>query len=151
MPFWIIFSLAIWFEDRRPIYYLQERVGKEGRVFKGIKFRSMIPEAERDLGPVQARENDPRNTKIGRIMRRTAMDELPQLINILKGDMSFVGPRALRPMEAEIDDNGQIRTIFQIPGFERRSSIKPGLTGFAQVFPPVASCGKKNLDTIYGI
>lgn len=133
-PLWLIFSLAIWLEDRGPIFYIQERVGKNSRIFKGIKFRSMRPDAEEGIGPVQAKENDPRVTKIGRFLRKTAMDELPQLLNILKGDMSFVGPRALRPMETEPTDASRVRGIFHIPGFEKRASIEPGLTGVAQVF-----------------
>lgn len=133
-PLWVVFSTLIWFEDREPIYYLQDRVGKEGKIFKGIKFRSMVPDAENGLGPVQAQKNDPRETRIGRIMRKTAMDELPQLINILKGEMSFVGPRALRPKETELDNPAKMVTIFEIPGFKKRSSVRPGLTGVAQVF-----------------
>ncbi len=132
-PLWIIFGLAIWLEDRGAIFYLQERVGKDGKIFKGVKFRSMIPGAEKDVGPVQAKQNDPRDTHIGRILRKTAMDELPQLLNILKGEMSFVGPRALRPMESEPGDASCVRDIFHIPGFKERASIRPGLTGFAQV------------------
>ncbi len=131
---WFIFGLALWFEDRGPIFYFQERVGKGGEIFNSVKFRSMIPGAEKNLGPVQAKKNDPRDTKIGRILRKTAMDELPQLINILKGEMSFVGPRALRPMEIELTDASRVRDIFHIPGFEKRASIQPGLTGVAQVF-----------------
>jgi lipopolysaccharide/colanic/teichoic acid biosynthesis glycosyltransferase len=99
-----------------------------------MKFRSMMPDAEKNLGPVQAKKNDPRDTRIGRILRKTAMDELPQFINILKGEMSFVGPRALRPLEIESTDVSKVRNIFEIPGFQKRSSIKPGLTGAAQVF-----------------
>jgi len=133
-PLWLIFALAIWLEDRGPVYYVQERVGKNARIFKGIKFRSMRPDAEKGVGPVQAKENDPRVTKIGRFMRKTAMDELPQLLNILKGDMSFVGPRALRPAETESAEGTEVKSIFQIPGFKMRSSIQPGLTGVAQVF-----------------
>jgi lipopolysaccharide/colanic/teichoic acid biosynthesis glycosyltransferase len=134
LPLWFIFGLAIWFEDRGQIFYFQERVGKDGKIFKSIKFRSMIPEAEKNLGPIQAKKNDPRDTKIGRILRKTAMDELPQLVNILKGEMAFVGPRALRPMETELTDASRVRDIFHIPGFEERASIQPGLTGVAQVF-----------------
>ena len=133
-PLWVLFSSAIWLEDRGPIFYFQERVGKDGNIFKSIKFRSMIPEAEKDLGPVQAQKNDPRDTKIGWVLRKMAMDELPQLINILKGDMSFVGPRALRPAEIESNNASQVTSIFEIPGFKKRSSIRPGLTGVAQVF-----------------
>ncbi|MFX0195824.1 MAG: sugar transferase, partial [Candidatus Hodarchaeota archaeon] len=94
---YVLISLAILLEDGWPVFYFQERIGKGGRIFKALKFRSMIKDAEKELGPVQAKENDPRVTKVGRILRATALDELPQLINILKGDMSFVGPRALRP------------------------------------------------------
>src|SRR4030042_6593725 len=100
-PLWLIFSLAIKLQDGGPVFYSQERVGKGGRIFRVIKFRSMIKDAEKTTGPVQAVENDPRVTKIGRILRKTAMDDLPQLVNILKGDMSFIGTRALRPAERE--------------------------------------------------
>lgn len=134
LPLWFIFALAIWLEDRGPIFYLQERVGKNGRIFKGMKFRSMKAGAEDGIGPIQAKEDDPRVTKVGGFLRKTAMDELPQLLNILKGDMSFVGPRALRPTEIESTDSSCAKTIFQIPGFEMRSSLQPGLTGVAQVF-----------------
>lgn len=146
-PLWLILSLTVWIEDKGPVLYSQARVGRDGVIFKSLKFRSMIPGAENGLGPVQARSNDPRVTKIGRLMRKTAMDELPQLINILKGQMSFVGPRALRPEEIETgygdSDHFLSRkwslspktiSIFQIPGFKARSSVRPGLTGAAQVF-----------------
>ena len=88
-------------EDGGPVFYSQDRVGEGGRVFHAWKFRSMIPDAEKHVGAVQATENDPRVTRIGRLMRATAMDELPQLWSIFIGDMSFVGPRALRPGEIE--------------------------------------------------
>lgn len=133
-PLWIIFALAIWLEDRGPIFYLQDRVGKDGGTFQCIKFRSMVPDAESGLGPVQAKNNDSRQTRIGRLMRKTAMDELPQLLNILKGDMSFVGPRPLQPAEVELNDASRVRSIFQISGSKKRSSIKSGLTGAAQVY-----------------
>src|SRR4030043_2327452 len=135
-PLWIIFALAIWLNDRGPVFYLQERVGKNGRIFKGIKFRSMIKDAEKDSGPVQAIENDSRVTRIGRILRATAMDELPQLSNFLKGDMSFVGPRALRPEEKEVHGNPDETSIEDIPGFKERLTLMPGLTGIAQVYLP---------------
>ena len=133
-PLWFIFGLIIWLEDRGPVFYFQDRVGIGGRIFRSIKFRSMILDAEKGLGPVQAKENDPRVTKLGGFLRKTAMDELPQLLNILKGEMSFVGPRALRTVEIESTDSLSAKAIFQIPGFEKRSSIRPGLTGAAQVF-----------------
>jgi len=100
-PLWIVFGLLIWLEDKGSIFYTQEREGKGGRLFKACKFRSMIKDAEIDGTPVQAGKNDPRVTPIGRLLRATAMDELPQLVNIFRGDMSFVGPRALRPEEVE--------------------------------------------------
>jgi lipopolysaccharide/colanic/teichoic acid biosynthesis glycosyltransferase len=135
-PLWIIFGSAIILEDGFPIFYLQERVGKGGKIFRGIKFRSMVKDAEKDTGPVQAVENDPRVTKIGRILRATAMDELPQLVNILKGDMSFVGPRALRPKEKEVRGSPDETEIEKIPGYQERLAIRPGLTGLAQVYLP---------------
>jgi len=135
-PLWIIFSLAIIIEDGLPIFYRQERVGKNGKIFEVLKFRSMIKNAEKEGEPIQARENDPRITKVGKILRATAMDELPQLLNILKGDMSFVGPRALRPQEVEVRGNPKVLRIEDIPGYKERISVRPGLTGLAQVYLP---------------
>lgn len=136
LPLWVLFSLAIWLGDMGPVFYKQERIGKDGKIFKALKFRSMIKDAEKDTGPVQAVENDPRVTKVGRILRATAMDELPQLINILKGDMSFVGPRALRPKEKEVRGNPDEKEIEKIPGYQERLTVRPGLTGLAQVYLP---------------
>jgi lipopolysaccharide/colanic/teichoic acid biosynthesis glycosyltransferase len=136
LSLWIIIPLFIWLEDRGTIFYTQERVGKDGRIFKVLKFRSMIPDAEKHTGAVQAVENDPRVTKVGRILRATAMDELPQLINILKGDMSFVGPRSLRPNEKEVHGNPDETDIEKVPGYKERLTVRPGLTGIAQVYLP---------------
>ena len=135
-PFWLLFSLGILLEDGWPVLYLQERIGRGGRIFEALKFRSMIKCAEEGIGPVQAVENDPRVTKVGRILRATAMDELPQLINILKGDMSFVGPRALRPAELEVKGNPDTARIREILGYKDRITVRPGLTGLAQVYLP---------------
>ena len=135
-PLWVLFSLAIIIEDGWPLFYSQERVGRNGRVFRALKFRSMIRDAEKETGPVQAVENDPRVTRTGRILRKTAMDELPQLINILKGDMSFVGPRSLRPREKEVHGSADEMNIEDIPGYQERLAVRPGLTGLAQVYLP---------------
>ncbi len=136
-PLWLLIIIFIKLEDGGRIFYHQSRVGKGGKIFKALKFRSMIPNAEKHLGPIQASRNDPRVTKVGKILRKTAMDELPQLINILKGDMSFVGPRALRAYEILQNGNHEeITKVEDISGYEERLSVRPGLTGLAQVFAP---------------
>jgi len=135
-PLWLLISLAIILDDGCPIFYLQDRIGKKGKIFKALKFRSMVNDAERETGPIQAKEKDPRVTRVGKILRATAMDELPQLINILKGDMSFVGPRALRPAELEIHGNPGTVSLEDIPGSKERQTVSPGLTGLAQVYLP---------------
>lgn len=134
-PLWLVFASAIKLEDGGPVFYSQERVGFNGRVFDALKFRSMRPDAESGVGAVQAIEDDPRVTRIGKFMRRTAMDELPQLWNIFRGDMSFVGPRALRPGEVESTGGAAVR-LDQIPGYEARIAVRPGLTGIAQIYAP---------------
>ena len=123
---WIVIPLLVWLEDRGPVFYGQERLGKDGKVFRVLKFRTMVPNAEAMTGAVWAVENDPRITKVGRWLRASALDELPQVLNILKGDMSFVGPRAERPeLHAEF--------VEQEPLFAQRIRVRPGLTGVAQV------------------
>ena len=133
-PLWLVLSAAIRLEDGGPVFYRQERVGRGGRRFQAMKFRSMRPDAEAMTGPVQASEDDPRVTRVGRWMRKTAMDELPQLWNILCGDMSFVGPRALRPGEIEAQTDGRLVALEEVPGFAHRVRVRPGLTGLAQVY-----------------
>jgi lipopolysaccharide/colanic/teichoic acid biosynthesis glycosyltransferase len=118
------------------VFFSQERVGKEGRPFRSYKFRSMVPDADKKFGTVQATEHDPRVTAIGRILRKTAMDELPQLWNIFIGDMSFVGPRALAVQEVELKGDGRAIRLEEIPGFRERHRVIPGLTGIAQIFAP---------------
>jgi lipopolysaccharide/colanic/teichoic acid biosynthesis glycosyltransferase len=135
-PLWALFALAIRLEDGGSVFFPQERVGLHGRVFRALKFRSMVPDAEAVSGPVQAGENDPRITRVGRFLRATAMDELPQLWNILTGDMSFVGPRPLRPGEIDTTGGKDVIELREIPGYERRHSVRPGLTGLAQVYAP---------------
>jgi len=133
-PLWALFAIAIRLEDGGPIFYAQDRVGQHGRVFKALKFRSMRPDAEARTGAIQAFVDDPRVTRIGRLMRATAMDELPQLWNILRGDMSFVGPRALRPGEIEAGSDGLLVALEDVPGFAQRVLVRPGLTGIAQIY-----------------
>jgi lipopolysaccharide/colanic/teichoic acid biosynthesis glycosyltransferase len=135
VPVWLVITLAILIEDGWPVLYSQERMGKDCVIFKALKFRSMVKEAEKLTGPIQAKEDDQRVTKVGKVLRALAMDELPQLINILRGDISFVGPRALRSEEIEVADN-VLKKALDYPHFEERSKIKPGLTGVAQVFAP---------------
>jgi lipopolysaccharide/colanic/teichoic acid biosynthesis glycosyltransferase len=133
-PLWLVLAAAIKAADGGPIFYAQERVGLGGRVFRALKFRSMRTDAEALTGAVQATAADPRVTRVGRVMRATAMDELPQLWNIMRGDMSFVGPRALRPGEIEAEGDGRLVRLEDVPGFENRITVRPGLTGIAQVY-----------------
>lgn len=135
-PLWALLAMAIKWEDGGTVFFSQERAGEGGRVFRVWKFRSMIPDAEKQVGAVQAVEDDPRVTRIGRLMRATAMDELPQLWSIFVGDMSFVGPRALRPGEIEALGNGRMEALEEVPGYEHRSRVRPGLTGVAQIYAP---------------
>ena len=133
-PLWLVFAAAIKLQDGGPVFYAQDRVGAGGRIFKALKFRSMVPDAEAGVGAIQATEEDPRVTPVGRFLRAAAMDELPQLWNIFRGDMSFVGPRALRPGESDADRPGEVVPIEAVPGFAERCSIRPGLTGVAQIY-----------------
>jgi lipopolysaccharide/colanic/teichoic acid biosynthesis glycosyltransferase len=135
-PLWGVLAALIRLEDGGPVLFRQDRVGLGGRTFDALKFRSMRPDAEATTGAVQAAERDPRVTRVGRFMRATAMDELPQLWNILRGDMSFVGPRALRPGEIEAGSDGRLTRLEDVPGFEHRVRVRPGLTGLAQVYAP---------------
>lgn len=153
-PFLVLLGILIRFDSQGPAFYCQSRVGANtrrrvrrasksdstdderirdrrridycGQVFTIIKFRTMVHNAEKKSGPVWAIKDDPRTTRIGALLRRTRMDELPQLINVLKGDMSIVGPRPERPMFVK-------KLQEQIVGYERRLEFKPGITGLAQV------------------
>ena len=150
-PLWLIIAAALKLYDGGPVFYGQPRVGWHGRIFHVWKFRSMRPDAERETGPLQATANDPRVTPVGRVLRATAMDELPQLWNIFNGDMSVVGPRALRPGEIEAGSDGEVVAAQAVAGFAERCSVRPGLTGLAQLYAPrdVSRRSKFRYDRLY--
>lgn len=129
LPLMLLTALAVKLDSRGPIFYVQERVGKNGRTFKIVKFRSMRVDAEDSSGPVWAEEGDPRITRVGRIIRKLRFDELPQFMNVIRGDMNFVGPRPERPMFVD-----QLNEI--VPYYSQRHVVKPGLTGWAQIKYP---------------
>jgi lipopolysaccharide/colanic/teichoic acid biosynthesis glycosyltransferase len=150
-PVWALIATLIKIDDRGPVFLIQPRVGLKGRPFAALKFRSMVPDAEALSGPVQSGPHDRRVTRMGRLLRATAMDELPQLWNIFRGDMSFVGPRALRPAEIEVNGDGAAQRLEDVPGFETRCSVAPGLTGVAQIYAPrdVPRRHKFRYDVLY--
>lgn len=123
---WTLIPLAVWLTDRGPVFYTQARVGMTGRIFRIVKFRTMVVGAESGTGPVWASEEDDRVTQVGRLLRATHLDEVPQLINILRGEMSLVGPRPERPELAEA-------FCEQMPDFRLRLRVKPGIAGLAQM------------------
>ena len=150
-PLWFVFSILIKLEDRGPILFVQDRWGQHKRKIRVYKFRTMVPNAVEKFGHVQATENDPRVTRVGRLLRATSLDEMPQLLNIAKGDMSWVGPRALPIDEIQIEEEQGDLPDEAIPGFEARTKLRPGLTGIAQIFAPrdVPREQKYQYDAIY--
>jgi exopolysaccharide biosynthesis polyprenyl glycosylphosphotransferase len=125
-PIILLAALAIRLESKGPLIFRQERVGQNGRTFELLKFRSMAVDAEAKTGPVWAAQGDKRVTRVGRILRKTRIDELPQLFNVLRGDMHFVGPRPERPVFVkELQE--------KIPYYGLRHIVKPGITGWAQI------------------
>lgn len=143
-PLMIIIAIAIKLDDHGPVFYKQERVTRNGRLFDILKFRSMVVDAEKDGEPQAAVDNDPRITRVGRVIRASRLDELPQILNILKGDMSIVGPR---PERKEFND----AYTQKIPEFPYRLKVKGGLTGYAQIYGKynTSAYDKLRLDLMY--
>ena len=124
---WTVVPFGIWLYDRGPVFYTQKRIGRDGVVFDIYKFRSMVRDAEKHTGAVMATMDDPRITPVGRLLRAMSLDEVPQVINILMRDMSFVGPRA-EQLELHQD------IVSGYPDYSKRLTVMPGLTGIAQVY-----------------
>jgi len=126
LPMHALIAVLTKLDSYGPVFLRQERVGENGRIFTLYKFRTMVQDAEKETGPVWAQDTDPRTTRLGKILRRTGLDEIPQMFNVLIGDMSFVGPRPERPhFVAELQE--------KIPYYSQRLVVKPGITGWAQV------------------
>ncbi len=151
LPVCLVVAFLVWAGDRGPVFIHQVRVGRHGVPFRVIKFRTMHSHAPGRVHR-QATVNDSRITSVGRILRAAALDEIPQLLNIVRGDMSFVGPRALLPQEIEVDPRSRrYHRIEDVPNYHVRISVRPGLTGLAQVYAPrdISRQRKFKYDALY--
>ena len=150
-PVFLLIAFLIKREDGGPIFYRQVRWGKRGKTFRVYKFRTMIPDSDAKFGIRQAARNDSRITRVGKKLRAMGLDELPQLMNIVKGEMSFVGPRALAVGEIVDDGKGNLITAEQVPGFYERLAVRPGLTSLATIFLPKDAPPRKKFayDRVY--
>lgn len=133
-PLWLAIALAIKLDDGGSVFYMQERWGRGGSRIMVHKFRTMVPGVDKRFGNMRARENDDRITRVGKVLRATGMDELPQILSIWKGEMSFVGPRALAV--EEYDEDGNVLRYEEVAGFQERLSVRPGLTSIATIYWP---------------
>lgn len=138
-PLFIILSFLIWFEDPGPLFFIKYSTGKGGATFPQLKFRSMIQNAEVETGPIPAFVKDRRRLSIGRVMRLLRLDEIPQLFNILRGEMSFVGPRPLRAVDVH-------KFLLELPEFAERHSVLPGIAGISQAIAGYYVSPKDRLD-----
>jgi sugar transferase (PEP-CTERM system associated) len=140
LPVSLAIAMAIKLSSSGPVFYQQDRVGEDGEVFRLLKFRSMGVDAEAN-GPVWAKVDDERVTRVGRIIRKLRLDEIPQMINVLKGEMSFVGPRPERPVFVE-----QLKE--EIPFYSQRHAIRPGITGWAQICYPYGASVEDSMEKL---
>jgi lipopolysaccharide/colanic/teichoic acid biosynthesis glycosyltransferase len=149
-PIWLVIAILIQLEDGRPVFFRQKRWGIGGTTFSAFKFRSMWKSTQ-GTRSVQAGHQDPRIMKTGRFLRACALDELPQVWNIFRGDMSFVGPRALPVNEIQASTADKELPDEAIPGFRERLSVRPGLTGIAQIFADrdISRAKKFRYDILY--
>jgi lipopolysaccharide/colanic/teichoic acid biosynthesis glycosyltransferase len=148
-PFWAVIAVAIKAEDGGPVFYRQERWGRGQSRFQVLKFRTMVPHADEPGLVRQAVANDDRITRVGRVLRATGLDELPQILNIFRGDMSFVGPRALSVQEHT--EAGTPLRYEEVPGFSTRLLVRPGLTGIATIYLPKDAPARRKFraDSLY--
>jgi len=140
-PLSLVTAIAVKLDSPGPVFYSQERVGQNEQTFKVYKFRSMFQNAETETGPVWAKGDDPRITRVGKLIRKLRIDEIPQMFNVLKGEMSFVGPRPERPFFVS-------RLKQKIPYYHLRFTVKPGITGWAQISFPYAGSDDDALEKL---